>query len=164
MKTRFSVESVLNVDLGEVVYLPLDESGFCLGDMSSSYLRALKGGTLIATAVRNGYRKFFFGWTEHDEDLPSDASAFSKDFLVTPGSYSNVRLAANIDRYTRFLQHGSSAFVVRLPEAMRLTNVKAPPVGDSLICTGCKEPVLQAAPNMADGSFKCYSCRSNPYR
>lgn len=165
MSTRFQVQTVENVALGEVVYLPLDDSGFSLADMSSSYFRMMKGATLIATASRNGYRKYFFGWTEHDEDIPQDAQDFSKDFLLTSGSsYGNIRLAANIDRYKKFVQHGAGTYVLRLPEAMRLSTTKAPPVGDSLICTGCKEPVLQAAPNMADGSFKCYSCRNNPYR
>lgn len=164
MSTRFSVQTVENINLGEVALVAMDESGYTLADIGSSYFRGMKGATRIATASRNGYRKYFFGWTEHDEDIPHDAMDFTKDFLVNPGSYANVRLAPNIDRYKKYIQLGSGAYVVRPPETTQLLASKAPPGAQACICTGCKEPVLQAAPNMADGSFKCYTCRNNPYR
>jgi hypothetical protein len=35
---------------------------------------------------------------------------------------------------------------------------------DGLICSRCGEFVGQAEPNQEDGSFKCYSCRNDPFR
>jgi hypothetical protein len=161
-ETRFQVQSVESITLGEVVYLALDSDGYLLTDMGSSYFSFLKGVTLIGKGSRNGYRKFFLGWTEHDEDLPRDADTWNRDLVAR--NHSSLQFVPNLERFTKYITVGAGTRMMQMPVALRVQALKVPPTHDAMVCTRCKEPVLQAAPNMADGSFKCYECRANPFR
>lgn len=43
-------------------------------------------------------------------------------------------------------------------------NIKATSKVDGMACSRCKDFLFMAGPNQEDGSFKCFSCRENPYR
>ena len=52
-------------------------------------------------------------------------------------------------------------FSFTLPEKVEPKKRREP---DGMICLRCKEFFHMAEPNQEDETFRCYSCRKNPYR
>lgn len=160
-ETRFSVSEAVNLELGEVVYLFIDRAGYRTSSMNGSTGETMKGATVFATAIHRNSLRYFIGWTDDDVDLP--LCALNVDIGVIRHNYSGLNLVKNHERFTKYVMVCDYEQVMRAPIAQRIAATKR--VGpDELVCCRCKEPTAMAAPNMADGSFKCYTCRANPFR
>ena len=157
-ETRFTISEGNNFELGEVVYFFVDKAGY---RTSSPYigdsLTTIKGGTVFGSATYLAAKRFFVGWTSADVDLPM--CSVTPDIEEFKKFYTNVRFSPDYRRYTKCIVVCDYEFVIRAPLASRIAATKGVK-DDHLVCCKCHEPIQYAAPNMADGSFKCFQCRS----
>lgn len=159
-RTNYLRLSACDVEMGEVALLGInsyDEVTYTLGDAACAF----KGATKVGQRSPDWEADVFFGWHGNESDLPGSLyrGGATKLQLLNPFGVWHPK----IQEFTLFAPVTASTSVIRMPEAMVIKSLTRP-FEDSLNCDKCKEPVLQASPNMADGSFRCYSCRNNPYR
>jgi len=164
-ESRFTVGTADSLEIGEVVYLFVDRTGYHVQDPRHYSMTELtmRGATVFARGKARGGNNMmhFVGWTNDDNDIL--ASAADVDHTDIRSYYSNVETIKNFERFTKCFYLDKYDFVMRQPAVMRANTVNSRTPGD-ICCSKCKEPHSHAAPNMSDGTFRCYECRVNPYR
>jgi hypothetical protein len=108
------------------------------------------------TRERNILSQIIKNWAQEHDSAYQIASLEPGDEGVDTTSHSLSwvikQTNANIDLLT---------LVDRLE--LYINNIKNKKIPDGMFCRKCQTFQQYAEPNQEDGSFLCYSCRSNPY-
>jgi hypothetical protein len=155
--SRSKVSTIDGFAVGDFLGIFLDEEGYTT--INADRAAYIVPAYLFAQFDRSGYPWYFIGWKADELERPSEAK---------PLDLNNIRLdfpgidlheiTNEITAYTRVSWNTKCIAMAQPVKSLKL------PTGEGLSCSGCGDIAFHTEANMPDGSFKCYSCRKNPYR
>lgn len=157
MLTMFVRAELGDLSVGDMCFVGVDSNLDVRHSVSHVFL---KGTTLVA---RKPDGSVVLGWKPGTDELPvgiytaTTREVFDQLFPRVTNHVSNL-----LD-YSHFILLSPDVTCYIPPDFMQKKEKTLPGI-DAMICNRCQEPVLQAAPNQSDGSFRCYSCKTNPFR